>query len=44
MRFKEQGVYVVKVQHAMRENGNTKGVEELEGITDIGFRIEKTAN
>lgn len=44
MRFKEQGIYVVKVQHAMRENGNTKGVEELEGITDIGFRIEKTAN
>jgi hypothetical protein len=25
----------------MRENGKIKGVETLEGITDIGFRIEQ---
>ncbi len=39
--FKEKGEYVVKIQHAMRENGKVKGVENLEGITDVGFRIEK---
>ncbi|CAH8282765.1 gliding motility-associated lipoprotein GldH [Mariniflexile fucanivorans] len=39
--FKEKGDYVVKIQHAMRENGKVNGVVELEGITDVGFRIEK---
>ena len=39
--FKEAGVYTVNIQHAMRENGKVNGVVELEGITDIGFRIEK---
>ena len=28
----------------MRENGQIKGVENLEGITDIGFRIEIPQN
>jgi len=40
--FSEIGEYKVKIQHAMRENGNIKGVENLEGITDIGFRVEQT--
>jgi gliding motility-associated lipoprotein GldH len=40
--FSETGEYKVKIQHAMRENGNIKGVENLEGITDVGFRIEQT--
>ena len=39
--FSEDGVYKVNIQHAMRENGKIKGVETLEGITDIGFRIEQ---
>ena len=38
--FKESGEYTVNIQHAMRENGKVNGVVELEGITDIGFRIE----
>lgn len=38
--FKEKGAYLVKIQHAMRENGKVKGVVALEGITDVGFRIE----
>ncbi|MDD7887216.1 gliding motility lipoprotein GldH [Flavivirga sp. 57AJ16] len=42
--FKEKGDYTVKIQHAMRENGKVNGVIELEGITDIGFRIEKPQN
>jgi gliding motility-associated lipoprotein GldH len=38
--FEESGEYTVKIQHAMRENGKVNGVINLEGITDIGFRIE----
>ncbi|KJD36807.1 gliding motility protein GldH [Tamlana sedimentorum] len=38
--FNETGNYIVKIQHAMRENGKVNGVEELIGITDVGFRIE----
>ena len=40
-RFNEEGNYKVDIQHAMRKNGDVKGVENLEGITDIGFRIEQ---
>ncbi|GAA4280131.1 gliding motility lipoprotein GldH [Gaetbulibacter aestuarii] len=40
--FAESGDYTVKIQQAMRENGKVDGVEALEGITDVGFRIEKT--
>lgn len=40
--FNESGEYTVKIKHAMRENGEVNGVANLEGITDIGFRIEKT--
>lgn len=39
--FEERGDYKVIIQHAMREIGSVKGIENLEGITDVGFRIEK---
>lgn len=42
--FKEAGEYTVNIQHAMRENGKVNGVIELEGVTDIGFRIENINN
>jgi len=42
--FKELGVYTINIQHAMRENGKVNGVKELEGITDVGFRIESINN
>lgn len=38
--FNESGSYTVNIQHAMRENGKVNGVVDLEGITDVGFRIE----
>ena len=38
--FNETGEYKVNIQHAMRENGKVNGVIKLEGITDVGFRIE----
>lgn len=39
--FNEDGEYTVNIQHAMRRNGEVNGVTDLEGVTDIGFRIEK---
>ena len=42
--FNEEGEYTVNIQHAMRENGKVNGVVELEGITDIGFRVESINN
>ncbi|GAA3572975.1 gliding motility lipoprotein GldH [Snuella lapsa] len=39
--FNESGAYTVNIQHAMRENGKVNGVVNLEGVTDVGFRIER---
>lgn len=39
VRFR--GKYKVNIKHAVRENGKVPGVTALEGITDVGFRIEK---
>src|SRR5690606_24464487 len=44
IRFSEAGEYVIDIQHAMRQSGETEGIGELEGITDVGFRIEHTEN
>lgn len=40
-RFKKAGVYTIELEHAIRKVGDSVGVSELEGVTDIGFRIEK---
>lgn len=42
--FEELGDYKINIQQAMRNNGDVNGVDKLEGITDIGFRIETTKN
>ncbi|TBM99352.1 gliding motility lipoprotein GldH [Hyunsoonleella flava] len=42
--FTEPGEYEVRIQHAMRESGKVSGVIDLEGITDVGFRVEKPNN
>lgn len=39
-KFTETGEYKINIQQAMRENGKVEGIENLEGITDVGFRIE----
>lgn len=38
--FEELGDYKVTIQHAMRKSGDVGGIINLEGVTDIGFRIE----
>lgn len=40
--FEESGEYKFDIQQAMRENGKVDGIENLEGITDVGLRIIKT--
>jgi len=44
VKFDESGNYKVSIQQAMRKNGEVNGIQELEGITDVGFRIEKSDN
>lgn len=43
-RFPEAGEYSVKIQQAMRKRESTKGIKKLEGITEVGFRIENSTN
>ncbi len=38
IRFR--GKYKVNIKQAVRENGKVPGVTALEGITEVGFRIE----
>ena len=42
--FKESGTYQLNIKHAMRKIGKVQGLNELEGVTDVGFRIEKLNN
>ncbi|HEA28618.1 MAG TPA: gliding motility lipoprotein GldH [Leeuwenhoekiella sp.] len=42
VRFNEQGTYTFSVRQAMRRNGDVQSITALEGIHDVGLRIEKT--
>ena len=44
VKFDESGTYQVTIQQAMRKNGEVDGIEQLEGITHVGFRIENSDN
>ena len=35
------GTYTVSIWQAMRNNGSVNGINQLQGITDVGLRIEK---
>lgn len=39
--FKQKGSYKIKIEHALRETGKIDGVQELKGITEVGFRVER---
>lgn len=41
-RFSEAGTYGVNIQQAMRKRNELEGIQSLKGISDVGFRIEKT--
>jgi gliding motility-associated lipoprotein GldH len=38
---KFRGKYKVNIKQAVRQSGKISGVDALEGITDVGFRIEQ---
>lgn len=40
MKF-NSGIYKVHIRHAVRQTGKIVGVKKLDGITEVGFRIEK---
>lgn len=42
VKFPKPGSYKFSIGQAVREAGKITGVEELEGITEVGFRIEAT--
>ncbi len=39
--FPMAGEYLFSIEHAMRKRGETQGIEQLPGVTDIGIKIEK---
>lgn len=40
VQFFEPGNYKLSIVHAVRNNGNVNGVERLDGIIDVGIRVE----
>lgn len=42
IQFSEMGTYKMNIRQAMRQNGEVEGIEKLQGITEVGFRIEKS--
>lgn len=41
VQFSEIGTYQINIRHAMRQNGEVEGIDDLQGITEVGFSIEK---
>lgn len=39
--FPKAGKYTIDVEHAVRQTGKVKGLQDLTGVTDLGLRIEK---
>lgn len=39
-KFSQKGIYKIHIKQAVRENGKIEGVNQLKGISDVGFRIE----
>lgn len=40
-KFPKTGKYTVSIQQAVRETGKIGGMEQLQGVSEVGFRIEK---
>ncbi|MFK8298386.1 gliding motility lipoprotein GldH [Capnocytophaga cynodegmi] len=39
-KFPQKGKYTIKIEQAMRKIGENEGIELLDGITEVGLRIE----
>lgn len=44
VRFTEEGIYSLSIVHALRNNGQVEGVQDLTGILEVGVRIEEPQN
>ena len=44
LSFPSTGKYQIEIAQAMRKNGEIPGVNNLKGITEVGFSIEKAPN
>lgn len=42
VKFNQEGTYKVSIQHALRQINKIPGIEELKGVSEVGFRIEST--
>lgn len=42
VNFTQKGLYKIHIKHALRQTGKIEGVTSLDGISDVGFRIEST--
>lgn len=40
LKFDKNGLYKIRIQQALRQTGKVAGVKELNGISEVGFRIE----
>ena len=40
VKFSKPGLYKLTIQQAIRKTGKINGLESLQGITEVGFRIE----
>lgn len=43
MTFEKSGPYRLSVKHALRNNGQVKGVSKLKGIVELGYQIRRSA-
>lgn len=43
-QFSEPGTYTVEIEQAMRKRDSVSGIEELEGIMEVGLRVENSTN
>lgn len=44
VKFTEPGDYKVAIKHAMRRYDDEEGIQNLEGIIEVGFRVETPKN
>jgi len=40
-RFRESGTYQLTLQQAMRKSGDATPLQQLDGVLDVGYTIEK---
>lgn len=41
-QFPESGEYEINIQQAVRKRDQVEGIQSVKGISDVGFRIEKS--